>query len=168
MPVQTEPTFVIGTNGDLPLGKIERISVTGKNRWECLRFATFAEAWNEARRVSDENQKVLGWPISEIGGVGIYIEVDRAEFADEDGNYIHVCTFDENSVSALTVDGIIHVAPSENGPRLTLPVNGEGDPLCPLCGSDDLSMWADNGEDPQADHADCQRCTFATDLRVTR
>lgn len=44
-----------------------------------------------------------------------------------------------------------------------LELDSEGDPLCPWCGARLEALWADNGEDPEADHAECERCDWDTD-----
>jgi len=45
----------------------------------------------------------------------------------------------------------------QHGLKVTFPVtNRHGDLLCPACGHDDLSQWADDGEADLADWWECQ------------
>lgn len=50
----------------------------------------------------------------------------------------------------------------EKYPRLIIPT--DRDEACPVCGSEDLALWAEDGESPRADFYSCEACKASGDV----
>lgn len=59
--------------------------------------------------------------------------------------------------------GWVDTSDTHPGPPLVILVDGP-DEVCPVCGSDDLQMWAEDGESPRADYYACEACKASGDV----